>query len=49
MQRLVDKGFALKVIGDYVGHRVQAPTEIYSKVDIEGLREVAQGAGEDVL
>jgi site-specific recombinase XerD len=49
VQRLVDQGFALKVIGDYVGHRVPASTEIYSKVDIEGLREVAQGAGEDVL
>lgn len=49
VQRLVDEGFSLKDIGDYVGHRVPASTEIYSKVDIEGLREVAQGVGEEIL
>lgn len=49
VQRLVDTGFSLKAIGDYVGHRVPASTEIYSKVDVESLREVALGDGEDIL
>lgn len=49
VQRLVDAQFSLKVIGDYVGHRSAASTEIYTKVDIETLREVALGDGEEVL
>jgi site-specific recombinase XerD len=49
VQRLVDAEFDLKVIGDYVGHRSAAATEIYSKVAIEALREVACGDGEEVL
>ena len=49
VQRLVDAGCSLKVIGDYVGHRHPASTQIYSKVDIETLREVACGPGEEVL
>ncbi len=49
VQRLVDAQFSLKVIGDYVGHRSTASTEIYTKVDIESLREVACGYGEDIL
>ena len=49
VQRLVDAQFSLKVIGDYVGHRSAASTEIYTKVDIERLREVAMGDGEEVL
>jgi integrase/recombinase XerD len=49
VQRLVDAEFDLKVIGDYVGHRSAASTEIYSKVAVEALREVACGDGEDVL
>ncbi len=49
VQRLVDAEFDLKVIGDYVGHRSTASTEIYSKVAIEALREVACGDGEEVL
>ena len=49
VQRLVDAEFDLKVIGDYVGHRCTASTEIYSKVAIESLREVACGDGEEVL
>jgi site-specific recombinase XerD len=49
VQRLVDAQFSLKVIGDYVGHRSTASTEIYTKVDIESLREVACGDGEEVL
>jgi site-specific recombinase XerD len=49
VQRLVDAEFDLKVIGDYVGHRSTASTEIYSKVAIEALREIACGDGEEVL
>jgi len=49
VQRLVDDGFALKTIGDFVGHRSPKSTEIYSKVDVENLRAVALGDGEAVL
>ena len=47
VQRLVDAGWPLKSIGDYVGHRSPASTEIYSKVAIETLREVACGDGDE--
>ena len=46
VQRLVDAGFPLKTIGDYVGHRSASSTQIYAKVAIETLREVALGDGE---
>ena len=49
VQRLVDQRFSLKAIGDYVGHRSPDSTRIYSKVDVEALREVAIGLGEDLL
>jgi site-specific recombinase XerD len=49
VQRLVDSQFSFKAIGDYVGHRSAAATEIYAKVNIEALREVAIGDGEEVL
>ena len=49
MQRLVDADFALKTIGDFVGHRSVKSTEIYAKVAIEALRLVALGDGEEVL
>jgi site-specific recombinase XerD len=49
VQRLVDAGWSLKHIGDYVGHTNPASTEIYSKVAIEALREVACGDGEEIL
>lgn len=49
VQRLVNANFSLKHIGDYVGHRNAASTQIYGKVAIEALREVAQGDGEEVL
>lgn len=45
-QRLVDAEFSLKVIGDYLGHRQASSTRIYSKVDLEALRDVALGEGE---
>jgi hypothetical protein len=38
-----------KAIGDFVGHRSPAATEIYAKVAIEPLRQVALGDGEQVL
>jgi hypothetical protein len=38
-------GFPLKAVGDYGGRRCVAVTRIYSKIDIEGLREVAPGVG----
>ena len=49
VQRLVDAHFSLKAIGDYVGHGSPDSTKIYAKVDIEALREVALGDGEEVL
>jgi site-specific recombinase XerD len=49
VQRLVDAEFALKNIGDYVGHRSPDATEIYTKVAIETLRRVALGDGEDII
>jgi integrase/recombinase XerD len=49
VQRLVDGGFTLKAIGDFVGHRSPRSTEVYAKVDVENLREVALGDGEEVL
>jgi integrase/recombinase XerD len=49
VQRLVDAEFDLKVIGDYVGHSSPASTEIYTKVALEALREVACGDGEEIV
>ena len=49
VQRLVDADFALKTIGDFVGHRSARSTEIYAKVAVEPLRQVALGDGEEVL
>ncbi len=48
-QRLVEAEFSLKVIGDFLGHRHQSSTRVYSKVALEALREVALGDGEAVL
>ncbi len=49
VQRLIDAEFPLKTIGDYVGHGSPRSTEIYSKVAVETLREVALGDGESLL
>lgn len=49
VQRLVDAGWPLKPIGDYVGHRSPSSTEIYSKVAVEALRDVACGDKEEVI
>jgi integrase/recombinase XerD len=39
--RLVAEGFSLKEIGDHLGHHSAEATRIYAKVDLVGLREVA--------
>lgn len=46
VQRLIDAEFSLKTGGDYVGHRSAQSTEIYTKVALAALREVAMGNGE---
>lgn len=38
---LVAEGFSLKQIGDHLGHRNVNATRTYAKVDLPGLREVA--------
>jgi integrase len=38
---LLDEGFSLKQIGDQLGHQDADSTRIYAKVDISGLRKVA--------
>lgn len=40
--RLVSQGLSLKEIGDHLGHHSAYATRIYAKVDLGGLREVAQ-------
>jgi len=49
VQHLVDSGFSLKTIGDFVGHGTPDATKIYAKVNVHALREVALGDGEEVL
>lgn len=49
VQRLIDADFPLKTIGDFIGHRSPASTEIYAKVAVAPLRQVALGDGEEVL
>jgi site-specific recombinase XerD len=49
VQRLVDADFAWKTIGDFIGHRSPASTQIYTKVAVESLRQIALGDGEEVL
>ena len=49
VQRLVDANFDLKTIGDFVGHRSARSTEVYAKVAVKALRQVALGGGEEVL
>ena len=49
VQRLVDFDFGLKEIGDFVGHRSPRSTQIYGKVAVESLRQVALGDGEEFL
>lgn len=49
VQRLVDAGLSFKTIGDFVGHRTPDATRIYAKVNLNALRDVALGDGEEVL
>jgi site-specific recombinase XerD len=41
-RQLLASGFSLKQIGDHLGHRSASSTLIYAKVDLEGLRQVAE-------
>lgn len=49
VQRLLEAHVPLKTIGDYVGHRSPSSTKIYTKIDIDALREVALTHGEEVI
>ena len=40
-QRLLDQGLSLKEIGDHLGHRSPTSTATYAKIDLAGLRQVA--------
>jgi site-specific recombinase XerD len=40
--RLLEQGLSLKEIGDHLGHRQPDTTRIYAKVDLVGLRSVAE-------
>ena len=40
-QRLLDQGLSLKEIGDHLGHRSPTATAVYAKIDLAGLRQVA--------
>lgn len=39
--RLLEQGLSFKAIGDYLGHRSADATRIYAKIDVIGLRHVA--------
>jgi site-specific recombinase XerD len=41
-RHLLDSGFSLKQIGDHLGHRSANSTLNYTKIDLAGLREVAE-------
>ena len=38
---LLNRGLSLKQVGDHLGHRSPSATQIYAKVDLNGLRAVA--------
>jgi hypothetical protein len=38
----LESGFSLKEIGDQLGHRSASNTLRYAKVDLDGLRAVAE-------
>jgi integrase/recombinase XerD len=48
-QRLFEQGLPLKTIGDYLGHRDTTVTQRYTKIALDQLRDVAEGAGEALL
>ena len=39
--RLLAEGLSMKEIGDHLGHRQPDSTRVYAKVDLAGLRQVA--------
>jgi integrase/recombinase XerD len=39
--RLLTQGLSMKAIGDHLGHRKAETTRVYAKVDLGGLRQVA--------
>jgi len=49
VQRLVDADVPFKTIGDYVGHQRADSTQVYGKVAIHLLRQLALGDGEEAL
>jgi site-specific recombinase XerD len=40
--QLLSAGFTLKQIADHLGHRSMNTTQVYTKIDLRGLREVAE-------
>jgi integrase len=40
--QLLEAGFTLKQIADHLGHRSMDTTRIYTKIDLHGLRQVAE-------
>jgi integrase/recombinase XerD len=46
---LLAEGYSLKEIGDHLGHRDPEATRIYAKVDVSGLRQVADFSLKGVL
>jgi len=49
VQHLVEADVPFKMIGDYVGHRTPAATQIYGKVALHKLRELVLGEAEEAL
>jgi site-specific recombinase XerD len=39
---LLNTGSSLKAVGDHLGHQSSSATQVYAKVDLAGLREVAR-------
>jgi site-specific recombinase XerD len=48
-RHLLAAGFSLKQIGDQLGHQSAAATRVYVKVDLDGLRQVAELDLEGIL
>jgi len=40
--QLLDAGFTMKEIADHLGHRSMDSTRVYTKIDLHGLRQVAE-------
>jgi len=46
---LLNQGLSMKEIGDHLGHRNPAATRVYAKVDLVGLRQVADFSLEGLI